>query len=252
LSASNLATDPTVFNEKGDNQEPFDRAVHQLIINELTKQFKSGIVISEEGEPLQFGKGRPDHCFVVDPVDGSNNWRRGLPLSALCIAALPSSEMISLDAVEWAIVCNLFEAHTIPCVAVRGEGAWQGTTRLRHRDRALSEAIVSVELDQSIPSAGLVQLMRRAAGIRSFCCTAMSLAMIALGNIDAHIDIRKRVTPESYLASSLILTESGGRVCDELGSDLSPFFGLTDRRSILAVCGTSLLAEVVHLLSDIS
>ena len=56
-----------------------------------------------------FGDGRPLYRFVVDPVDGSDNWGRGLPLSAVSVAVLPADSPITPARVCWAMVGDLRE-----------------------------------------------------------------------------------------------------------------------------------------------
>lgn len=234
-------------NAKGDWQERFDLAVHQIVLKKLQDEFASGVLISEEADPTSFGSQPPTFQFVVDPVDGSTNWKQGLPLSALCIAAFDVASPLSVDTVVWAVISDL-SADEAPYVAVRGEGAWYRSSRLKIDGRSLERAIVNIELDHCVPDDRLAALMQNCGGVRSYCCTAVSIAWIAAGRLDAHIDIRRRVTPESYLASALILREAGGVIGDDNGNVLPPLSGLTDRRNIIAAGSSTLYDELVNIL----
>lgn len=91
-------------------------------------------------------------------------------------------------------------------------------------------------------------MLARAAAIRSYCSTAYAILLVASGAVDAHLDLRRRVTPESYLAASLVLTEAGGVIVDTNGTPLAPFSRLTDRRSILVAATRPLAEELLAVL----
>ena len=97
-----------MLNAKGDVQQPFDRSTHELIRKWLTNQFESGAIHSEENsEIITFGKKPPAYRFIVDPVDGSDNFKRGLALSAVSVAVLRGEEPIGLDQVLFSMVGGL-------------------------------------------------------------------------------------------------------------------------------------------------
>jgi fructose-1,6-bisphosphatase/inositol monophosphatase family enzyme len=87
------------------------------------------VVESEESGRQEIGSGTPRYRLVLDPVDGSDNWARGLPLSALSCAVLPVDAPVHPDWVKAALVGPL-EQDT-PLIAIKGCGAWRGKERLR-------------------------------------------------------------------------------------------------------------------------
>ena len=105
-----------------------DRAVLEVLD-------EAGIgVVSEES-----GVHRPGSALVavIDPVDGSTNASRGIPwyASSICI--------LDADGPRVAVVANL--ANGMRYHAVRGGGAWRGTTRVVPSGcEALREAVVGI------------------------------------------------------------------------------------------------------------
>src|SRR5215471_9965604 len=87
-----------------------DHAVEELIRTRLAKAFPEDGFLGEES-----GGGAGERCWVVDPIDGTNNFLRGLPLWGVSIAnAIAGEPVIGLI--------------YLPCVgrlysAVRGRGA---------------------------------------------------------------------------------------------------------------------------------
>ena len=81
----------TGYNAKGDRQRGFDVLIDEWMREWLIRQGTDGVLLSEELDDVEFGAPGAGYCFVVDPVDGSDNFARGLPLAALSIAVLPRS-----------------------------------------------------------------------------------------------------------------------------------------------------------------
>ena len=85
-----LPTDssPVGVNHRGHVQQRFDVAADEAIVEELRAHFPDGLILSEESGLQHLGDGPPRWRFLVDPVDGSDNYARTLPLSAVSIAVL--------------------------------------------------------------------------------------------------------------------------------------------------------------------
>ena len=182
-------------------------------------------------------------------MDGSDNFGRGLPLSAVSIAVLAVEGSLAVDEVAHALVGGLDEEE--PLQATRQKGAWRGTERLRSsRVRRIEDAFVSCELNHWAPNAPLAELLSRCRGVRSYGCASRAIALVARGALDAHIDVRNRLTPESFLAAALVLTEAGGYLCKPDGTRLGPFSCIRERTSLVAAAGKDLAMEIVDALSE--
>ena len=232
-------------NAKGDVVRVFDLVANNTALNYLQKSALPLVVESEESEPQTIGVGTPRYRLILDPVDGSDNWSRQLPLSALSCAVLPIDTPLQPESVIAAIVGPLDEE--VPLVAQQGSGAWSGTTRLKTSDvGCLADAMISIELNHYAPGLNLASIMADARGVRSFGSAACAIALVASGIMDAHIDIRARLTPESYLAAAYLLLEAGGCVTGLDGAQLPAASGLTDGISLIAAANETLCDEIVE------
>ncbi|MBW1755318.1 MAG: inositol monophosphatase [Deltaproteobacteria bacterium] len=236
-------------NAKGDNQKYFDIAADEWIRRWLSEHFESGVVESEEQTgAFEFGSGKQGYRFIVDPVDGSDNFARGLPLSAISLAMLPRQTSLSMDGVLYALVGDTSGPGA--CVAARGNGAYSNSQRLRTSEtRRLRDAFVSCELNHWAPDASLAEVMRTCSGVRVYGCASRALCMVAVGALDAHVDVRSRLTPESFLAASLLVAEAGGHICRLDGGALGPFQSLQDRTTLVAASTKELAEEIVNALA---
>lgn len=235
-------------NAKGDDQKPFDIEADEWIRQWLSDHFESGVVESEEQTIAhEFGLNEQGFRFIVDPVDGSDNFARGLPLSAISLAMLPRQASLSTDEVAYALVGDTAGPGAL--VAARGEGAYSGTQRLHTSEtRRLGDAFVSCELNHWAPDAVLAELIRTCSGLRVYGCASRALCLVAMGALDAHIDVRSRLTPESFLAASLLVTEAGGHICRLDGAALGPFQSLQDRTTLVAASTRELAEEINNAL----
>ena len=235
-------------NPKGDDVKRFDLVANDAALGVLRDLQLPLVVDSEESGPLEIGSGTPRTRVVIDPVDGSDNWARGLPLSALSCAVLPIEAPLHPDWVEAALVGPL-ERET-PLIALKGSGAWRGSERLEaSRVGTISAAMISVELNHHSPSLGLARLMSAARGVRSYGCASRALSLVAEGATDAHVDVRGRLTAESYLAAARLVIEAGGRVVGLDGAALPAPASLTERVGLIAASSPELCDEIVDALS---
>lgn len=236
-------------NAKGDRRQAFDLAADATVRRILESELECGIILSEESEEHRFGIAEPVYRFVLDPVDGSDNWSRRLPLSSVAIAVLPAESPIALDQVIAALTGDLDGENAAVCV--RGTGAFHGTTRIRAAStRRLKDAFVSCELNHFAPTSQLGEVFAIARAVRSFGCASRAIALVADGSLDAHIDVRERLTPESFLAAAAILQEAGGCVLDARGNTLPAFTDLRQRTTIVAAATDELAHEIIETLNS--
>ena len=91
-----------------------DREVQALIEREIAGAFPGDAFLGEETAPAF--RGPLDHCWIVDPIDGTHNFLRGVPYWNIAIAYTESGRTrfgVVYDPVHNELYC-----------ARRGEGAW--------------------------------------------------------------------------------------------------------------------------------
>jgi myo-inositol-1(or 4)-monophosphatase len=174
-----------------------DRAVLEVLE-------EAGIgVVSEES-----GVHRPGSALVavVDPVDGSTNASRGIPYYASSICVLDDAGP------RVSVVANL--ATGVRYHAVRGAGAWRGTTRVvPSGSGSLRESIVAIT---GMPGRHLGW-----AQFRAFGAAALELCAVADGTIDAFVvGHHAALAPWDYLGAMLVCQEAGAVIGELQGRDL--------------------------------
>jgi myo-inositol-1(or 4)-monophosphatase len=159
----------------------------------------------------------PEHVWVVDPLDGTMNFLRGVPLWAVNIALARAGEVVAgvtyippLGEMFWA------EA---------GRGAFLNDEPIRvARTTRLEESVLAV----GIPFAGkprqeqfvheISQLTPHVASVRRLGAGAVDTAFVACGRFDAFWE--QSVSPWDMAAGAILVREAGGVVTDTLGGPL--------------------------------
>lgn len=214
--------------EKGptDYVSHADRAVERMIAGEIARAFPGDAFLGEETANTLDGV--PERLWVVDPIDGTHNFLRGVPYWNVSIAYLERGAR-ALGA-----ICD-------PCAGVvyharRGGGAWRsdakGETRLAaSRRTALSGGMVCVGHHDRAPDEHYMAirraLMDRNVAFRNFGCAALQLAHVAEGRYDAYVEMT--LSSWDAMAGLLIVEEAGGRVLPFPGAKT-----LTERAPVIA------------------
>jgi len=184
-----------------------DREVERLIRTCLAAAFPEDGFLGEES-----GGGAGERCWVVDPIDGTNNFLRGLPLWGVSIAyAIGGEPVIGLI--------------SLPCVgrlysAVRGGGAWCDGVPI-HVSRAddLAQAAIAVGISRRMsPDLSLPMIetaLRNGSALRCMGSCVVGLAMVAEGTADGYYEAH--IQAWDCLAGILIVREAGGRTNDVPG-----------------------------------
>jgi len=205
-------------------QYAIDIAADRAVLEVLDE---AGIgVVSEES-----GVHRPGSPLVavVDPVDGSTNAARGIPWYASSICVLDDAGP------RVSVVANL--ATGVRYHAVRGAGAWRGTTRVEPSGCvSLREAVVAIT---GMPSRHLGW-----AQFRAFGAAALELCAVGDGTIDAFVvGTHAALAPWDYLGAMLVCQEAGAVLGELQGRDLVT----SDpgaRRAVVAAATTGLLDQL--------
>jgi myo-inositol-1(or 4)-monophosphatase len=169
------------------------------------------------GEEGGMTGGDKSHVWMVDPLDGTTNFLRGLPIWAVNIAL--TIEGVPVAGVTYVPMLNeMFWAE-------KGKGAFLNGQPIKVADVSqMHEAVLAV----GIPFAGkprqgqfLVEMERltpQVAGVRRLGAGAVDLVYVACGRFDAFWE--QSVSAWDMAAGAIIVAEAGGTVTDTEGRPL--------------------------------
>ncbi len=239
---------PREITSKGfrDDVTDADYAAQQAILSVIRAAFPTHPVISEENHlGAAVGAWQPpeDYWWLVDPLDGTTNFSRGLPHYCVSVAVLRGPMLIG------GAICDPTRNHLF--YAERGQGAYLNDRRLHVSERAdLAEAVLEVALarQQDDRRRGLAIFNRLALlsrTVRSMGAAALSLAHVAAGWLDGYVHLTLR--PWDSAAGGLMIQEAGGRLSLPDGSDWAGRFAPVVAAS--AALHPAILAEVQQALA---
>jgi len=176
-----------------------DRRTEKFLEAELGK-FSSEIgFIGEE-----FGvSSEADTTWLVDPIDGTGHFIRGLPFCQVMIALVEKGQVVL------SVIHNIADDETY--WAVRGKGAFCEDRRLSVSERPLSDSILAFETRMDDPKnyATYLALSERANSI-NFLTSGIEFCMIASGKLDGKVALKPYGKDWDFAPGSLLVTEAGG------------------------------------------
>lgn len=223
-------------------KELLDRQAQGAVMETLRQSNMPARIISEEGQCV-IGEDGP--YVVVDPVDGTTNLARGLPLA---VTSLAVSKTPRLADVFTGVIMDLYSGELYR--AEKNRGAWRGGTYIHpSKSRPIDEALISIDISKGAPIEPVKELISRAKHLRQLGCSALSLCHVASGVMDAHVDLRGTLRATDVAAGLLILKEAGGiySLNGDVGGDLE--LKRESTLTLLAASSPWLLDEINRLTS---
>lgn len=205
LARSYLADLPALkvaFKGPQDVLTEADGAVERMIVEALRLDYPGDAFLGEEG-----GGTVGDRCWVIDPIDGTANFARGLPHWCVSIAFVVSGR-VELGVIYDPNADLLYSAQ-------RGAGARRNGAPIRVSATAdMSRATVDVGYSRRtrVDDFGriMTQLLDRGVNVTQCGSAALGLARVADGRLDGYAE--RHLYAWDALAGLLLVEEAGGCV----------------------------------------
>lgn len=189
-----------------------DHASEEFIVGEMARRFPDHGVRAEEGRDRGGLPGEVE--WVVDPLDGTNNFAHGFPMFSVSMAAMRGGKIL-VGVTYDPLRDEMF-------AAVRGGGATLNGRPLSVSGRtSLAESLIATGFpyDKSTnPDNNLSQFVAvapRVRGIRRAGSAALDLAYVAAGRLEAYWE--RGTSAWDVAAGILFVLEAGGQVTDYEG-----------------------------------
>lgn len=181
-----------------------DKEAEAFLIREIGQNFPDHAVLGEEsGEHT----GEADYRWVIDPLDGTNNFSQGLPVFTVSIGLQYRGE--TLLGVVYAPYFD--ELYT----AVRGKGAFLNARPIRVSGKTdLEHSVLGTgfpydkDVNPDNNASNLAAILPHLRGIRRMGSAAYDLCCTAAGWLDGYWELA--LSPWDMCAGALIVEEAGG------------------------------------------
>ncbi|MFD1362424.1 inositol monophosphatase family protein [Lentibacillus salinarum] len=234
---------------KFDLVTEWDKKIESFITEKIQDAFPNHKIIGEESIYSEGSQSFEEllrsepHLWVLDPIDGTNNYIHRLPGYTISLA------MISYGEIKLGIIYNP-DNDEMFC-AEYGKGAFLNGERLHVSDRSvLAESMLAtgfpadVDVDRKAVLNQINELGPLCRNIRVFGSAALHCAYVAAGRLEAYWEPGLNIW--DIAAGALIVQEANGSVSE---MDGSPF--ILDFKSFM--CGNGVMDNVIiHHLNKVA
>ncbi|HLA45276.1 MAG TPA: inositol monophosphatase family protein [Aggregatilineales bacterium] len=235
---------PRQITEKGylDIVTDADLAADEVIQTIIRRAYPDHFILSEESEDghhISEWKMPEGFWWAIDPLDGTTNFSRGVPLWSISVGVAYGSELRAA-AVYDVNRNDLFSAG-------RGLGAFCNEKPITiNTQTELRRSLISVDWPVAAEKRSLMlqfvnELLPHVRTLRCWGTSALAMAHVAAGYLDAYMQLGQK--PWDVMAGSLLVMEAGGIVSDVDGRSFN-----LQRPSLLA-CSPHLHPEITALIA---
>jgi myo-inositol-1(or 4)-monophosphatase len=199
-----------------------DRASQRYIVAGLRTRFPQDGIVGEEsetGESITFDSTDPaGRNWVIDPIDGTNNFVAGLGNFAVCIGLIDKG---------WPVLGVVYDVtRDLMYTAARGEGAWLGMKRLEALTTPLSASSIimftsNARTQGRYPVWGTKCLTDGLWNMRLLGSAALEAVYVAAGVAHASVTVNGKLW--DVAAAAALVLESGAKLTDLGGKPVFPF-----------------------------
>ncbi|GAA0857886.1 inositol-1-monophosphatase [Aliiglaciecola litoralis] len=204
-----------LLEKKGENDfvTKIDKEAEKTIIDKIRVSFPDHSFVGEEGGIID---GDEDFKWIIDPLDGTTNFIKGIPHFAVSIALMHKGR------IDQAVVFDPIRGELF--TASKGAGAQLNGFRIRTSNaKDLNNSVLATAFpfkakdtsDQAI--AKFTSIFKQCGDVRRCGSAALDLAYVAAGRYDGYWE--RGVQPWDIAAGELLVRESGGLVTDYTGGN---------------------------------
>ena len=208
--------DKVEVESKGTNDlvTNIDKQAEQVIIDTIRKAYPNHSIVGEEHGILEGDD--TDYQWVIDPLDGTTNFVKGIPHFAVSIALKVKGKL------DQAVIFDPIRGELF--TASRGKGAQLNGFRIRVSNaKELNGAVVATgfpfkKKQHTDAYLNMFKAMfSKTADMRRAGSAALDLAYVAAGRVDGYFEIGLK--PWDTAAGELLVVEAGGLVSDFVGGN---------------------------------
>ncbi|GAA6205997.1 MULTISPECIES: inositol-1-monophosphatase [Thalassotalea] len=206
--------DKVEIESKGTNDfvTNVDISAEQAIVETIRKSYPEHTIIGEETG--QHEGADNDYQWIIDPLDGTTNFVKGIPHFAVSIALKVKGKL------DQAVIYDPIRGELF--TASRGKGAQLNGFRIRvKQNKELTGAILATgfpfkkKQHMTAYMSMFQALFEKTSDMRRAGSAALDLAYVAAGRVDGFFEIGLK--PWDTAAGELLVIEAGGLVTDFTG-----------------------------------
>ncbi len=233
------------LNPYGDKTLLLDVKAEDAIIGVLSSSGTNFEILTEEKGFIK-NENKPEYLALIDPIDGSANLERGIPLVSIGISIVPYKERMTSDDAEISIIESIFTDESY--IAVTGKGVTKNGAQVKPSDPVeLKNAIISYDLKKTWHSDYMERSLRTISSVhdtRRSASNLLDLCWTASGYLDAMVDLRDML-PIIHLSGTHMVFEAGGYVLNQNGNRFCELLELDKMMNFVAASNETLARQIL-------
>jgi myo-inositol-1(or 4)-monophosphatase len=212
---------------RNDLVTQFDIESEKIITSHITSHFPDHGILAEEG--MLNKNGSTNYLWIIDPIDGTENFANGIDHFAISIA-LKREETTIVGVVFNPVSREMF-------TSIRNKGSFLNGKRIYIREfNSIEKSIVLTNFPSKINAWKEVyvecfrDMLTECQNLKSFGAASLDIAYVASGKADGFFEFDLKLW--DIAAAELLIKEAGGHVTDCLGEQGFPekgFIAGTDK-----------------------
>lgn len=232
-------------NPLGQHTLRMDQALEDLVVKKLKEEKLGTKIISEESGELSLPGNK--RIFLLDPLDGSNNYLRGVPCYALAISAATGNYYSDIT---HSYVINLATGDEF--WSISGKKVWMNSKKIHtSKESNLRKCVIEYDNNMTDMYDILLPLLRKVKDIRRFGANALGLCYVANGSHQAFIDLRRSLSIV-HAPALKIAEEAGAIVTDARDIPVNPALKKESKLSFICSGNRRLHDQILLLLKGSS
>lgn len=192
-----------------------DLRVEKYLIDYLRREFPSYGILAEEAGGIDT---QGDYLWIIDPIDGTRYYARGVPIYSISVA-LKENEDLIIGVIHFPSIGETYSA-------AMGFGVWRDNERIACTNIAdPMDALVAVEIparhDPSEEIDRALELVRKMVygcqRVRIMGLSSFAMCQLAHGGFDAYINLGSAAKEWDLAAGKVIASEAGAKITQENG-----------------------------------
>jgi myo-inositol-1(or 4)-monophosphatase len=191
----------------------YDKVSEETIISTISNHFPEHAILAEESGDIR--KGNSPVTWIIDPLDGTVNFARNIPVFSVSIAAAIEQQIVS-GVVYQPMTHELF-------IAEKGKGAYLNGKKMDvSKTTDLNHALMATGFPYNVDENPLscidrfARMQAKGVPIRRLGSAAIDLCYVAAGRFDAFWEVG--LNPWDMAAGKLLVEEAGGKITHWDGS----------------------------------
>ncbi len=189
-----------------------DTEAEKAVVSLIRRRFPGHNFLCEE---YRYAKTGSEYTWIIDPLDGTNNFASGMPIFCASVALIHKDKVLA-GAIYDVTRDELFYAQ-------RGKGAFLNGRRIRvNSSGSLRESLLITGFyysrsEEMIKTLETIKrfFLKHILGLRRLGAAALDLCYVACGRAGGFWEFE--LSPWDFAAGKLIVEEAGGKVSDQRG-----------------------------------